>query len=500
MWWTLTLLLHLRTSTTLHVWTTTNVPCHQFMSWSHYEPAKHLVTRVIRGLIVNCGYRYVWDTPTVEEQREPGNTYIHSFRLINLHTWQHVWLYHWTPIGPYGRQCQGPLLHVLPISIPEWPEELYVATKLKGVYHTNTMSGPTGPQPTWSRVNGGLHSLSVRQLICDPIDPDRTQYALVGPAGSRKIYKRDPYDGPDWYPILTNAEALTLTGSVSGELTWIASTPHHPNMIYALFTSGLVANGIWCLRTGNRGYSWAAFQITASILSYRAGNLCPAILQGTSPYDPANVLYAALNVGLGGGFSLYRSLDNGTTWARADTIGGSVATPACYPDPVDASRVYMTAHLNIPNPWELCRSTQHGDNLVEVDGALHLGHFLDTLPGNLWLHNSDNSTARLTAGYSVYKTVDGATTWATPGPCPYPVRRLHVLSPRPNNLYLGRTSTALGPPFPTGPHTLWVSTDEGATAYGKSGLHPEQPDGGGDSIPYDAGGISLSGIMHTVIT
>jgi len=117
-WWVLTLLHNSRAWTSLYTLAWTNRQEHLFMAWANYEPARRHVYRNVRGTRVFCGYQYVWDTPNLVEQDESGKTYTHTFRVPALQPTHHVWYYLFSIPGPYGKQCQGPLIHIQPPEIP----------------------------------------------------------------------------------------------------------------------------------------------------------------------------------------------------------------------------------------------------------------------------------------------------------------------------------------------------------------------------------------------
>jgi len=117
-WWVLTLLHNSRAWTSLYTLASTNRQQHLFMAWANYHPARRHVYRNVRGTRVFCGYQYVWDTPNLVEQDESGDTYTHTFRVPTLQPTDHVWYYLFSFPGPYGNQCQGPLIHIHPPEIP----------------------------------------------------------------------------------------------------------------------------------------------------------------------------------------------------------------------------------------------------------------------------------------------------------------------------------------------------------------------------------------------
>lgn len=117
-WWILTLLHNSRAWTSLYTLAWTNRQEHLFMAWANYKPSRKHIYRNVRGTRVFCGYQYVWDTPNLAEHDQSGDTYTHTFRVAPLQPTDHVWYYLFSFPGPYGLQCQGPLIHIHPPEIP----------------------------------------------------------------------------------------------------------------------------------------------------------------------------------------------------------------------------------------------------------------------------------------------------------------------------------------------------------------------------------------------
>lgn len=111
-WWILTYLRNDPGDTTLDVAARTSQPDHLFMAWATWKPARHPIYRTVRGKRVLCGYNYIWDTPSIHEQWQPGDTLQHDFALSGLPPGSTIWYYLFAPGGPYGNEIQGPLISV----------------------------------------------------------------------------------------------------------------------------------------------------------------------------------------------------------------------------------------------------------------------------------------------------------------------------------------------------------------------------------------------------
>lgn len=113
-WWVLTNLENQRDRPNLRVRASTNFADHLFMKWAYWAPTRHPIWRTVRGVLKLCGYQYIWDTPSLAEQREFGDTIDHSFLLIDIQPTETIWYYLFAPGGPYGLEIQGPLVMVPP--------------------------------------------------------------------------------------------------------------------------------------------------------------------------------------------------------------------------------------------------------------------------------------------------------------------------------------------------------------------------------------------------
>lgn len=494
-WWVLTYSKTWPMPTSLRVRVKTNILDRLYMAWSYVKPSRTPIWRVIRGKRVHCGYRYIWDTPTIQEQNEEGETAEHTFDLEGLTPGSTIWYYQFAPDGPYDLEIQGPFGYIiLPVWTP-WPFEVYVATRLKGFFRTRTFSGPGTAQPTWKTFNDGLDSLHIWQLCPDPIDPAARHFCIAGEEGSRKLYRRRPSVSAEWVPVLTNLACRLLTLSGGGIIHWIGGNPHQPGHFYVLFNSDFFDNGTWCIRTTNYGTTWWAHRIFDGDYNYRCGNITTGPVQGTSPWPAGGVLYAALNTAFPLGL-IFRSTDDGLTWINAAALIGFGATyPQILVDPTDQSILYIGIHLGAANPNELFRSPHHGASLAEVDGDHHLGCFLSPRMGDIWIWNVDHRWARVLKYRHVWETTDYCASWTDLGLCFHPADHFTMLEQNPDNVFFGRFSNTEESPFPHGSHVLHVSEDNGATMWGKAGRNTGLDDGGGNSIPWNCGGVSEQGIM-----
>lgn len=494
-WWILKDLTHDRRRFSLSVIAKSNKEAWLWMLWSTHPPSRTPIYRIVRGKRVFCGYKYKWDTPNITHQIEYRATHVHHFGPISLSSTDHVWYYLSSYPIPGVRFCQSALFHVYPPEAHTWTTKAYVGTNLKGIFYTDSFTGPGGAHPVWSPRNQGLHSWDIHQLEPDPFGLAYRIYALAGVPGNRILYERLDFVLPLWIPLLTIAQAITLTGSAAGTLCWVSTNPYFPGSIYVLFNSALGDNGTWCIRSLDYGDTWTARLIFPGAINRDAGNITSGLAQGTSPYDPGTTLYAALCTGLMAGAEIWLSTDHGRTWLLNGWEGTGLLTPRCHVDPTDQSIVYIGADRNIANPHELWRSENHGAGLVEVDGPYHLAPMLTPFVANMWVHPYDHELITLIESRHVYTSQDYCLTWTDHGLMDHTAHRLAILWENPDRLYLARYTSAPAPPHIEGPHVLYVTEDYGATMYGKAGAFAALPDGGGNSIPWNCGGLCAQGMQ-----
>lgn len=494
-WWVLTYLDNDRDLYSLHVLSKTNHPAHLMMAWSTIKPARSPIYRIVRGARIFCGWKYIWDTPNLTEQSQPLDTFTHTFGPIDLQPTDHVWYLLSSTRTLYERYCQSALIHVPPPELHAWTHRAYVGTKLKGIFYTENFAGPDQDQPTWLPVNAGLDSLKVWQLEPDPLGLAFRIYALTGDPGNRTLYYRLPAFDPVWTPLLTNADALALTGSASGELSWVTVNRTAIQQVYVLFTSDIGGNGTWCLRSLDSGLTWTAFQIFAAPFTNYSGNISVGLAQGTSPHPRGSVLYAVFCYGLFWKHLLYCSTDWGQTWALKSDISFQLTRFRCLTDPTDQSIVYTGALVNLAHPAELFRSILHGANLVEVDGVHHLGIYPGLTPRNMLINTTDQTWAFIIRNQHVWETLDYCLNWTDHGLIQRPADRLAILWPSPSSLYFAKASSGTGPPSTWACHVLFISDNFGFHMHPKAGANACAIDGAGDSIPYNCGGVCLQGMQ-----
>lgn len=481
--------------TDLLVHSSTNVEDHLYMAWELYRPRQEEIWRTVRGKRIFCGYRYVWDTPHVAEQSQPGDTLAHWFHIDGLPIGSTVWYYLNSPDGPYGRECQGPLMHAHLLTAAAWVTRAFFASRSKGMYRTADFSGPGGPHPTWIPDNDGLAHLDIRQACEDPWDPYHRRFVIAG----GHVYRMDNFliDDPATATlVLSNADAVTLTGGAPGLILWICGNENYQDHFYVLFCCEPGGTGFWCIKTIDAGLTWTVSNIYNHVFSWDAGNIQAGTRSGESPYPPGDVLYATINYLAGGAIFVGRSFDEGENWALTFTKppGPGMWEPRLYIEPSDQSIVYVGAGLG---GRELLRTLNHGWSWSLADAGNLLGIIISPLASHSIMrsYGGDPLALRVLKGLHIWKSSDFGVIWRDQGPTQYSVRHMHFRDDSPDFLYLARIFDAPPPDGIYARHVLFVTQDEGSNMFGKAGEHADLDDGGGDSIPWNCGGAASEGIL-----
>jgi len=500
MWWVLTSQDTMPSYDTLFVVATTSDADHLFMAWSYTKPAKQPVEKTVRGQRIICGYKYIWDTPNLAEQTCYGDTTTHTFHITNLKPQATIWYYLFAPGGPYGLQIQGPLSSTTLPTLAAWSTHIYVATNNQGVYYTENFTAnkdtPAG-LPTWTPISTGIEpGAQFLGFRGDPFHPTARQYFL----DQKGVYRRTT---GDWYATLTRSALIQYTGCIDDATSrfpnnslevntnvpgWVACTfvGHHTVAgapVYRLY---------FCLSL-NYGSQW-----TITVAEDGTLNLpYPACLtvgktKGTSPYPPGRVIYFMARKD----WTAYcvRSIDGGATW-DAFEIGRALQRFDYFAyeghmivDTNTQDTCYFTGTLTIADEYIVSRSQTHGETWHRFDTLAPepLGARISYLA----LDITETDVVRIGTNIGrldLYRTATAGATWqSTTPPVHSPHLCLSTVPGAPTTLYI--LGQFLDDEMNN--HLIWASTDEGATLYAKSGAHPNIPDtGGGDSIPYTAGGI-----------
>ncbi|GAJ18032.1 unnamed protein product, partial [marine sediment metagenome] len=145
--------------------------------------------------------------------------------------------------------------------------------------------------------------------------------------------------------------------------------------------------------------------------------------------------------------------------------------------------------------YHLYRSTDHGATIQDIKPASPFGPFIGPARGLLWINPADHQFLRALQDNHIWTTQDSGANWHDWGSTQIHVARHIATWENPDRLYLAKHNSATFPPAGPLNHVIFVSDTHGIYMEGKAGEHPYFEDGGGDSIPYNCGGVCLQGIQ-----
>lgn len=377
-----------------------------------------------------------------------------------------------------------------------WAKNVYVATEDFGVYYTSnfvTDERYIGGVPTWTAINTGLNlAHDCLGFRGDPFDPAGRQYYL----GEDALYRR--VAGGNWVSVLTLTQAATLGGGVllnsqfgDNGLTCNINVKGFVAVVVRVATGATYKFG-WCVST-NYGANWVYKNVFTSATSTQI--FCPEVgaLKGSSPYAAGTVWYCG-SIQLAAIGHFYRSLDNGATWTEITTSAGVASDNYCiHVDPNDQSRVFISAYRS-GGQWRTAVSTNHGTSFTVYDTGCSVPtgsmlysyyHISAGMDVNKTVRIGANSTYG--ANNLLHRTINNALNWTEVAP-QYSNASLGIslIHDAPTKLYLmRRVSAAIGTP-----HVIFASENEGLNMIPKAGANAGTAGtGGGDSIPFDCGGV-----------
>lgn len=369
---------------------------------------------------------------------------------------------------------------------PVWPTRLYVGTRAGGVYYTSTFTDPTdATQPIWTDVSAGLTHLIVRDIEVDPFNPVARQVCLTC---SANLVQDCPngvahlrYGAGNWIPILTQAQARTLTGDVNTVLDWVTVDRSIPGRIWvAGRTSGAtIANGpYYYFYTDNDGATWN-FYSNITTITYYGGNLIAA----------GNTLWHGRVSRSGAGSRVALSTDGGVTWAQSGTAftNGSFIPYICL-NALEPGRAYIQGRGSINvllGLVDIAYVTTGNLNQTVLQDALDLG--LQS-PQWIWFSQADADFQRVIKNNTIYTTRDRWTTIEAV-PAAKPLNVDVMLAPYILNedwIIAGTYILLFGQQ-----HLIYTTIGDNGVLLGKAGADPV---GGVNSIPLAASSIALQGI------
>ena len=363
-----------------------------------------------------------------------------------------------------------PLGYTRPRSTGLFPTTLYVATRLNGVYYTNTFTQPSdATQPTWTAVNGGLGALTVTSFGLDPFDKAGRQLCLTGLAGDAYIR----YGAGNWIVILTLAQ-LRLATAVDTVFSWITADRSVAGRVWVFAYRPNIALSpiMYCGYTDDDGVGWTWLVDAGGTLAIRLGGVLIA---------SGNELWKTYNDSAAGNGKVSYTANLGGAWVRSTTLGGSAWKP-----PVFVNALAGTQYVN--------GNGANGPDLVNVTTAMALTVLQDGLDigpryvQSMWFSVNLPNYQRIMRANTLHVTTDA---WVNVTSYPFGGFNGmdYVLAPRQADETQMITATILLAALQD--HHIYTLDGDAAALVGKSGSDPA---GGVNSIPKAAGGVISGGI------
>lgn len=381
-----------------------------------------------------------------------------------------------------------------------WRQKVYIQTRTHGVFYTDDFVVDTDfidGVPTWATVNVGLNlAFDGLGFRGDPFDPEYRQYALMEDG----LYRRE--GGGNWVSVLTVAQAVAITGGDVNPLrngfgpNGLNCNINREGWVGVLFwvtnLAGTMVKTVLLYST-DFGASWTEGIISnwAPTTIYLPFSLTVGAYKGSSPHGAGQVMYC----GVTSNTWLAVSTDGGATWAWGANLGLAAYTCHILVDPSDQSRVFIGMRNGV-GPWHVAVSLDHGATINDYDlnGSEPMGYGTWATYYHLSVAMDDHKTVRAgsqTGRVHIHTTRDDGARWEEPAP-QYSANSLGIslIQDSPDFLYLLKQISAVAGPPPANCETVWASEDEGRTMVMKSGANACTIDtGGGDSIPYNCGGV-----------
>ena len=321
------------------------------------------------------------------------------------------------------------------------PSRIYVAEFDRGVL--KSVDGGT----SWTRVNRGLLSFNTRSLSV----VDTVRY--VGTTGT-------PSSG-----IFSTTLSDTIWRLVKSDVTVDAllSAPSAPNTAWA----GTDGQGI--LRTVDRGVSWTALD----------GGLMNTFAFSLAVRPATHAVY----VGTGFGDQFWRSLDRGSSWTRAAYLFSRNSEHGLAVDPLQSGRVYLSVYGS-----GVYRSDDDGATFADPDsvsGTL-TNHFVRDLVA--WPGQSGHLFVG--TGVGPFESMDGGASWAPRlGDLPggFAVHAMALVPTTPFRMFVGNDNLGIYRTIDGG--STWAPANAGlpvATGRAASFVHALLVDATDPSVVYAA--------------
>lgn len=402
---------------------------------------------------------------------------------------------------PITGECVPDVINPCPLC-NTWRSKVYIATATNGVFFTSDFASGgvlNAGQPTWTAINTGLYTTSLRQMMGDPYNPNTVYVVTAGSLNGSIIYRR--WNGAGSWVNMIDAQALAVSKGLAPGFCYFASifsNINKPAGYLATFMATLGVGGAsgyetWFFESADYGATWSAgIRLDYGGLNFKstqpsAASYGPAgAFKGSSIYDAGKVIYMASQTALGTGQSkLIRTLDGGASWLTSAELNPPInfEKGTWFVDPSDQSiSFYSQGGLGSNN--DIFKFTAHGTvEAVSLSGG---GSRAKYALSPVYNPSGPAAVIRGIAGTTLYKSTDGGVSWSVvatlSGVTGTGQLGLSMVQDSSDFLYIFTNASAT-----SNNHVLFVSADEGVTLTGKSGT--DRSSGSTTGLPYDAGGI-----------
>lgn len=333
--------------------------------------------------------------------------------------------------------------------------------------------------------------MAIEEFALDLNNPDEFQACHK----SGTVYVRRPthYGDDDWHEVYSVTDAETQFGDPIVDFRWVEinSAPGKEGHMYTQATEAYNAQGkdLWLMTSTDYGATWSRSLIINGIIRASGG-----IWAGRVTGD---VMYASYNGhGLVSTCKIRYSTDEGDTWAEKAVFNASIWVTRVMIDPTDEGISYAGNGINGPN-LRKALTTSGG----YVTGRIGAGICIFYGYGGGWVSGDDGDYVRTIVNNTLHFTSDW-TNWdennvSDVGHGATFERAMwgHDSVPQ----WVGVASrTGISSPF-VNYHLLKSTEDNGGTWYDKAGANASTATtGGGNSIPYNAGGVAENGLYLTI--
>jgi len=365
----------------------------------------------------------------------------------------------------------------------------YFCSTAFGLYECENWTYDT-TVPVWTHVGDVI---GIDEFAIDLNDPEEFQAGRDGTT----IYIRRPtaYGDDNWDSKFTRAAAEAIVGESLTNFGWVEinNAPGKEGHIYtrARTTRGFPTdNDMYLFRSADYGETWGLQGSVYGDMSVLrdAGGIWAGRVTG-------NTMYAMINYGFGGNCYVYYSIDEGINWALkgGGSLGISVWLSRVLIDPSAEATSFVGMYTNAP---DLARGrTVDGlhDGVVEAGAGIGVYYGY----GGGWISAHDSKYIRVAKDTTLDYSDEGgdAGTWGersivVPGSGIFE-KAIWGWDKKPENVGVAIRTGASD----AYPQSLVSTDDLGVNWHMKSGAHASTDDtGGGDSIPWNCGGVAENGL------